>query len=185
MRLLLAEAIAANPAVVTGASFEAVPAGGTPHAVADAPLSSFPTNGSTFAILTSGDAELADDANLSESDGKNLGGGNLRGDTDYDVSVLKIDLNVPEASNCLTIDFQFYSDEFPEWVNTQYNDAFIAELDVSTWDTSGSTISAPDNFAFDTKGDVISINSSGNTAMNDTNAGVIGVEADRSGVAPS
>ena len=91
-------------------------------------------------------------------------------DTDLDVTILKIDLAVPEGANCLSFDFKFLSDEFPEWVNTEYNDAFIAELGTSTWTTSGSTISAPDNFAFDPSGDVISINSSGNTAMSDTEA---------------
>src|SRR5688572_10008589 len=123
----LAAAISGN-AVVTGASFDAV-TGGTPHAVADAPLSSFPTHGSTFAILTSGNAQFADDPNASGSTGQNNGGLPVRGDTDLDVSVLKIDLDVPATANCLTFDFQFYSDEYPEWVNTQYNDAFIAELD--------------------------------------------------------
>ena len=159
----LAAALSGN-AVITGGSFDAV-TGGTPHAVADAPLSSFPTHGSTFAILTSGNAQFADDPNASGSTGQNNGGLNVRGDTDLDVSVLKIDLDVPATANCLTFDFQFYSDEYPEWVNTQYNDAFIAELDSSTWTTSGTTISAPDNFAFDPSGDVISINSTGNTAM--------------------
>ncbi len=42
--LSLAGAIAVNPAVVTGASFLEVPPNGTPHAVANAPLSSFPTH---------------------------------------------------------------------------------------------------------------------------------------------
>ena len=160
----LAAAIAADPAVITGASFDTV-TGGTPHAVADEPLSSFPTNGGTFAILTSGNAAFADDPNAAPNTSQNNGGVAVRGDTDRDVTVLKIDLDVPATANCLTFDFQFYSEEYPEFVNTQYNDAFIAELDASTWTTSGSTISAPNNFAFDPLGDVISINSTGNTAM--------------------
>jgi hypothetical protein len=94
----------------------------------------------------------------------------VRGDMDFDVSVLKVDLDVAASANCLTFDFQFYSEEFAEFVNTEFNDAFIAELDSSTWTTSGSAISAPDNFAFDPSGDVISVNSSGNTSMNTANA---------------
>ena len=160
----LAAAIASDPGIVTGASFQTV-TGGTPHAVVNTPLSSFPTNGGTFAILTSGNAQFADDGNVSGATGQDNGGLSVRGDTDRDVSVLRVNLNVPAQANCLTLDFQFYSDEYPEWVNTQYNDAFIAELDTSTWTTSGSTISAPDNFAFDPSGHVISINSTGNTAM--------------------
>jgi hypothetical protein len=165
----LAAALSSDPGIVTGASFDSV-TGGTPNAVADAPLSSFPTNGGTFAILTSGDANLADDPNVAINSGANNAGGNVRGDTDFDVTVLKIDLDVPATANCLTFDFQFYSEEYPEWVGTAYNDAFIAELDSSTWTTSGTNISAPNNFAFDPSGDVISINSTGVTEMTAANA---------------
>ena len=48
--------------------------------------------------------------------------------------------------------FKFLSEEFPEFVNDVYNDAFIAELDESSWDASGKqdpTITAPNNFASD------------------------------------
>ena len=99
----------------------------------------------------------------------NDGGGNVRGDTDFDVSVLKIDLSVPASANCLTFDFRFLSEEFPGYVATQFNDAFIAELDSSTWTTSGSTISAPNNFAFDTSHNVVSINSTGLGGMSAAN----------------
>jgi Bacterial Ig-like domain (group 1) len=91
----------------------------------------------------------------------NDGGGNVRGNTDMDVSILKIDLSVPSTANCLTFDFRFLSEEYPGYVATQFNDAFIAELDSSTWTTSGSTISAPNNFAFDSSNNVVSINSTG------------------------
>jgi hypothetical protein len=172
----LAAAISANPAIVTSATFVAVPPAGTPHAVADTPLGSFPTNGSTFAILTTGNAQLADDANIAPNSGVDLNGGNstdgphVRGNTDFDVTVLKINLNVPAASNCLTLDFKFFSEEYPEFVGTAFNDAFIAELDTSDWTTAGSTITAPHNFAFDNLGHVVSINSSGPLAMSAANA---------------
>jgi len=65
----LAAALASPSADVTGASFVSV-TGGTPNAVADAPLSSFPTEGSTFAILTSGNASLADDPNVAINSGQ-------------------------------------------------------------------------------------------------------------------
>jgi hypothetical protein len=166
---LLASAITSNPALVTGATFQTVPVAGFPHAVSDG-LSSFPTDGGTFAILTTGDAQFADDPNTEGNTGADLRGLPARGDSDLDVTVLQIELNVPSTANCLTIDFQFYSEEFPEWVGEAYNDAFIAELDVSTWTTNDSEIIAPDNFAFDPSGDVISINSTGSTAMSAANA---------------
>ena len=167
---LLAGAMEEPPSNVTSASFDAVPSTGTPNAVIDSPLSFFPTDGQKAALITTGDAQLADDPNSSDSSGADDGGASIRGDTDFDVTVLKVGVNVPQGANCLTFDFAFYSDEFPEYVDSSYNDAFIAELDNSTWATAGSTITAPNNFAFDPSGDVISINSSGNTSMSAANA---------------
>ena len=69
-----------------------------------------------------------------------------------DVTVLGIDLDVPAGTNCLTIDFRFLSEEFPEFVGSGVNDAFVAELDKTTWTASGSEVIAPDNFAFDSAG---------------------------------
>src|SRR5207253_3803516 len=89
----------------------------------------------------------------------NLGGDNVRGNTDFDVTVLKIDLAAQPGANCLTFDFKFLSEEYPGFVNTSFNDAFVAELDTSTWTTSGSTITAPNNFVVDSSHHVISINS--------------------------
>src|SRR5262249_38619849 len=97
------------------------------------------------------------------------GGGSARGNSDFDVSILKIDLSVPPSANCLTFDFRFLSEEYPGYVNSTYNDAFVAELDSSTWTTSGSTISAPDNFAFDSSHNVVSINSTGIGGMSPAN----------------
>ncbi len=165
----IANALAADPSQITSAGYDTVP-GGTPNGVSDSPLSSFPTDGSTFGILTSGDVNFAPLPNNSGSTGVDIGGPNVRGNTDFDVSILNIGLEAPVGANCLTFNFAFYSDEFPEYVNTQFNDAFIAELDNSTWSTAGSAISAPNNFAFDPVGNPISINAAGNTSMNAANA---------------
>lgn len=167
----LATAMTGPGSVVTGASFATLPPAGTPNGVNTGPLGPyFPTDGTSFAILTTGDLNLADDPNTSGSTGVSDGGGPVRGDTDMDVSILKVDLNVPPGANCLSFDFQFLSDEYPEYVGTAFNDAFIAELDSSTWTTNGSTISAPNNFAFDPNHDVISINSTGATSFSAGNA---------------
>jgi hypothetical protein len=166
----LVTALAAPGFPVGSPSFDAVPPSGTPNAVVDSPLSSFPTVGNTFAVMSTGDATIAGNPNDSSSSGANIAGPNVRGDTDFDVSVLKIPFTVPSSANCLTFDFQFYSEEYPEFVNSQYNDAFIAELDTSNWTTSGSAITAPNNFAFDPNHQVISINAAGNTSMSAANA---------------
>ena len=161
----LARAIA-DPAVVTGASFVTRPPGGSPTAVATQAAAGFPRSGGSYAILSTGDATILTNANTSTSSGANDGGGAVRGNTDRDVTILRIDFVAPSGANCLAgLDFRFLSEEYPEYVGTSYNDAFIAELDQSTWTTSGSSIVAPRNFAFDPQGAVISINSSGATSM--------------------
>lgn len=168
--LALAQSMFQNPALITGAQFVAHPGDG-PNAVVTGSLSYFPQDGPTFGLMTSGDAQLADDPNDSSSSGQDDGGPAVHGDTSYDVTILRVDFVAPANTNCLSVGtFAFYSDEFPEYVGSAYNDAFIAEMDHNTWSTSGSTITAPDNFAFDPNHNVVSINSTGATSMNATNA---------------
>lgn len=134
-------------------------------------MGGMPTSGASFALLTTGSAQLAGTPNSAPNSGANLGGNQVRGSTDFDVTVLKIDLQVPSTANCLIgLDFKFFSEEYPEYVGRQFNDAFIAEVDSSTWTTSGSSIIAPNNFAFDPAGRVISVNAVGETTMTAGNA---------------
>ena len=164
----VAAALDGPGANITGASYESLADPGQ-NGVGDAALSNFPSNGPTFAIMTSGFAASADDTNTNVPDSSdefddktgNLNGGNVRGDTDFDVSVLRIDLSVPATANCLSFDFQFYTEEYADFVGQAFNDAFIAELDTTSWDTSGSAITAPDNFAFAPGGAVVSVNAVG------------------------
>lgn len=154
----LAEALAADSASVTGASFVTL-ADPVAAGVGDSALTGFPTDGGDFAILSTGNVAEVDQPGIFASTG--LGGGAVRGDTDRDVTILQVDFSVPAESNCLSFDFRFLSEEYPIYVGSSYNDAFVAELDTSTWTTSGSTITAPDNFAFDADDNVVSINSTG------------------------
>jgi uncharacterized repeat protein (TIGR01451 family) len=166
----IVQSIADNPAIVTGAAFTTIPPRGTPHGIGNSPLAGFPLSGDTFAILTTGNAALADQPNTGPDTSASDGGTSVRGDTDHDVSILRIDLDVPAGANCLSINFRFLSEEYPEFVGSPFNDAFIAELDTSTWTTSGTVISAPDNFAFDPAHNVISVNASGVTSMTQADA---------------
>jgi hypothetical protein len=155
---------------VTGASFVSTP---SPDAslVSSEQLAGFPRAGSSFAILSTGQAAAAYTPNTTGDTGTDFGGGLVRGDTDYDVTILKVDVDVPPTANCLLgVDFRFLSEEYPEWVGTQFNDAFIAEVDQSTWTTYGSQISAPGNFAFDEAGNPITINAAGASTMTEANA---------------
>jgi len=153
------------PGSLVGASFVHIPPAGTPHGIGSSGLGGFPTSGNEFLIMTTGNAAFAGQPNDSNGDGEGISGESVRGDTDRDVSVLRIDLDVPAGANCLSLDFRFFSEEYPEFVGSSFNDAFIAEIDASTWTTSGSTIQAPGNFAFDPTGQPITINSVGSTLM--------------------
>lgn len=157
--LTIAQSIASSSVNVTAASFAAVPPNGTPNGVSTSVLTGFPTDGASYGILTTGDVSSVDQPGTFADTAD--GGLPVRGDTDLDVSILKIDLSIPSGINCLSFDFRFFSEEFPVYVGTQFNDAFVAELDTSTWTTSGSTITAPNNFAFDSSNNVVSINSTG------------------------
>jgi hypothetical protein len=166
----IAKSISRDVTFITGASYVAKPPSGKPNAVSTTALTGFPRHGKSYGILTSGSAALADNANNATGSGADLGGPSVRGNTDFDVSILKINLSVPSGANCLAFNFRFLSEEYPEFVNTGFNDAFIAELDNSTWTTSGSAISAPNNFAFDENGQVISINSTGAASVSAVNS---------------
>lgn len=132
------------------------------------PLAGFPTSGSSFAILTSGDALLADDENVGGSSGAgNGGGGGGHGESFHDMVTLRLDVTVPAGANCLALDFRFLSEEFPEFVGSSVNDGFVAELDTSDFTAdagNNNAVVAPHNFAFDDTGSVISINTAGFSA---------------------
>lgn len=165
--LTIAQAIASSSVTVTGASFVASPPNGTPNGVSTSALGGFPLDGADYGILTSGNVGSVDQPGTLAN--TNDGGSSVRGDTALDVSILKIDLMVPQGANCLTIDFKFLSEEYPEFVGSSYSDAFIAELDTSDWTTAGSSISAPHNFAFDPSNGVVSVNSTGLGGMSPAN----------------
>ena len=171
----LTAAMASSSLDVTGTDYT-VNVASTSNGVGTAPLGGFPTDGSTFAILTNGSADAADAPNGNEDDlpdisddvSTNLGGGAARGGA-FDTTVLRVGVNVPTGANCLSVDFRFLSEEYPEFLQGMFNDSFIAELDPvspgSTWRISGSTVTAPRNFAFDPAHAPISINAAGNTSM--------------------
>ena len=158
-----------STAGVTGADFTAIPPNGNPAGVANSPFSDFPQAGTSFAILSSGDAVHVDPAATADA-GEN-------GSTEptdgpragvNDLNTLHVNLAVPESANCALVSFRFLTDEEP---GAEFNDGFIAELDTDDWSivpatgTDPSRIEAPHNFAFDANGDVISVNSPGSASL--------------------
>lgn len=160
----VADAIGAN----TGNAFTFT-VGPMQAGTGNTPLSGFPTLDGTFGILTSGDAELADDPNTGAGDGDDLAIDDpSRGDA-YDSQTLRLDFTTPAGQDCLNLDFKFFSEEFPEFVNAGYNDGFIAELDASTWSTSNQTINAPLDFAAG-YGDRVAVDTVGPTIVDPANS---------------
>jgi hypothetical protein len=117
----------------------------------------FPRQGSSFALLSTGLAASAEAPNDSDSTSTVLPG--LDTSQGEDMVQLRIVLAPPPGAQCLGFDFAFFSEEFPEFVGSPFNDAFLAELGGSNFQIVGTTITAPRNFAVDPVGNLISINS--------------------------
>jgi hypothetical protein len=167
----LARAMASDPGIVRRAVFSALPPSSKPAAVSTTRLAGFPRSGDSFAILSTGNARIADDANSSRDAGSQSRGPSIRGARD--VVIMRIDLRIPDGANCLSFNFRFLSEEYPEFVGDVFNDAFIAELDNSTWTASGKNdpaIRAPRNFAVDRRRNPIRINRAGVDTMRRRNA---------------
>ncbi len=148
-----------------------------PAAVSEEPLGGFPTSPASFAILSTGDVQIADTPNDGEGEGDSLDNpdltdplpdsdnGALHGDTDNDVTVLKLGVIVPDGMNCVALDYRFLTEEFEEYVGSTFNDAFIAEIDNLTWSTSNDVISHTGDFATAPSGEPVSVDGVGGVAM--------------------
>lgn len=170
----LARTVMANPHQLLSGRFAALPPDNHPVGISTEPLTGFPRRGEAFGILTSGCAGLADHAKLAGLPGCRDNGIPIRGTRD--LTVFRITVRVPRSADCLSFRFRFLSQEFPKFVGSQYNDGFIAELDSSDW-TAGTNgnindphITAPRDFAIDSKGGIVSINSAGPVTMSAANA---------------
>jgi hypothetical protein len=167
----VARAIASKPSVVRGARFMKLPPRGRPAAVSTTRLVGFPRSGNSFGVLSSGAATAIDDENAEEDLSNNNGGVRYRGTRD--TVVLRVDLQVPSNARCLSFSFRFLSEEYNEFINTDFNDAFVAELDRNTWSGSGTEsaiVKAPHNFAFARSNKLITVNSTGDFNVTDSRA---------------
>ena len=152
--LTLAAAFAENPTWVTGATF-VHEANNPTTAVFSAPSTGFPTGtDGSFIGMSSGTAANMPmpGANIDTGFGDSFRGVN-------DVTILSIGLDVPVGTDCLVFNTQFFSEEFPTYIGSEFNDAFVAELDVNDWSVAGTTINAPHNFALAPGNKILSINS--------------------------
>ena len=132
-------------------------------------LSGFPTAGATYGILTSGNAEIADTANDGTGEGANLGIEDPARLEANDSQTLQLNFTTPPGQTCLNLDYKFFSEEFPEFVNKGFNDGFVAELDATSWTVSSDKISAPLDFAAG-YGDQVAVDTVGPTIVDPANS---------------
>ena len=116
----------------------------------------FPTQGTDYFVMSSGATADALTTNTSPSTSTILSG--LGNSQNNDMVQTVLVLQPPSTASCLAFDFAYYSEEFPEFVGSEFNDAFIAEIGQSTFQIIDDQVIAPNNFAFDTDGNVVSVN---------------------------
>jgi uncharacterized repeat protein (TIGR01451 family) len=132
----LARAILAYPSTLISVSYTDSDHAGTRQAIVLSELGLMkPTNGSTFALLSTGIAG-ANPVTTNEQNPGNERGTWFRTRTwwgswrdnqygpPYDTAVLTMQLQVPPFMHYIYYDFQFFSSEYPEYVGTHYNDKF-------------------------------------------------------------
>jgi hypothetical protein len=71
---------------------------------------------------------------------------------------LQLQLDRPAGATCLTFDFRFFSEEFPEFVGSQFYDTFSAEIIDTDLKFQNGSIVTPYNFAYGPEGNAISVN---------------------------
>jgi hypothetical protein len=71
----------------------------------------------------------------------------------YDVIDLKLQIKVPKNAQGFSFDFDFWSGEWPEYVCTQFNDAFVAYLHSTAFNGN-----AADNISYDGNHNPVSVN---------------------------
>ncbi len=76
-----------------------------------------------------------------------------QGEAVNDVADLQLQIKVPANANGFSFDFDFGSGEWPEFVCSPFNDAFIAYLKSAAFNSG-----APDNISFDSKNNPVSVN---------------------------
>lgn len=116
----------------------------------------FPSKGNTFVVLSTGSTSVASLPNNSGSESGEIEG--LNNSQGNDMVQITMVLAPPEGCDCLLFDFQYLSEEFPEFVGSQFNDAFTAEYGGTNLTIQNNEIIAPLNFAVDPEGNLITVN---------------------------
>lgn len=146
-------AIDIDPATVKNTSINADSRG---VLVTSTAFQSFPRSGGDYLILSTGEASQVLGGTPDDFISTSLT--NKTGADNQDLTQVTFELTPPSSATCLAFDFQFLSEEYPEYVGSQYNDIFTAELNENYFYKENSQVVAPNNFAYDSSGNLISIN---------------------------
>jgi hypothetical protein len=168
------------PSFYTGpGKVTSLPPTGNPVGTGDgaSALVPFPLDDSGFIVMSTGDATQADAPDRPGTFPDSDDGGpalSERGpnSTARDVTVLEIPFVTPAGAgaSCLSFDLRFLSEEYPSRLASAFDDAFVAEMDATTWTSTGSTISASGNFAALPDGQPLTIKATGFAAMSPAEA---------------
>jgi hypothetical protein len=120
-------------------------------------VAGFPVKGSSYLVLSTGQADRFTLPDNSGSMGSNVSG--ATGAAGQDQAQLTIRLKPPANAQCFAFDFRFFSEEYPEFVGKKFNDAFTAEIVQSDITFKNGSVVTPWNFAFDKQLNPITINS--------------------------
>ncbi len=147
------------------ADFVIIPPEGKPAGTSNRKVAKFPRRGSHFSILSTGNVKAALRKNKTGDLSHNNQGPLVRGTRD--AVMFRVEFRVPQGKNCLSFEFKFLSEEFPEFVDSDFNDAFIAELDKTTWDSKRDdpVVESRRNFAKDSNGNPIRVNTVGDARV--------------------
>jgi hypothetical protein len=168
----VARAMVAKPSLLRGARWVKLPPQGNPAATADHRLAGFRPHRRSYGVLSTGDATLMDDPNEQDDLSTDNGGLPYRGGA-VDAVVMRLNLRAPRRANCLSFKMRFFSEEYDEFVDTEFNDAVIAELGRSIWRSDPADARLQrlrNNFARDRRFRPISVNGTGAFSVNDRRA---------------
>ena len=147
-------ALGAPAGTVTVGQVNADPSG---VAISSTPVLGFPRSGADHVVISSGDANEAaatgDPGTFISTDLEGSAGADGN-----DLTQLVLQVTPPSGSTCLLFDFVFASEEFPEYVGSSFNDVFTVETPSYSVAKVNGAISAPNNVAVDSAGNMVSIN---------------------------
>jgi Ca2+-binding RTX toxin-like protein len=130
---------------LTGATISTTGAPTGTLGLSDGSLAGFAgSSASPFLVLSSGLATQVTNANTAGNQGTDLGPSGVTGDK----ATLTITLPKPAGVKAVSFEFTFLSEEYPEYVGSQFNDYFSVKVNgtEAAVDTSGKPISVNNNF---------------------------------------